>query len=48
MSETGRVECGMASGLDWWCMLLPGHSGHCVPRRDTNAGPVRPDEEPGT
>lgn len=46
-----RVECGMASGLDWWCMLRPGHSGHCIPRRDVpdraaSAGPVRPGEEP--
>ncbi|MFJ8934065.1 hypothetical protein ACIRLA_46620 [Streptomyces sp. NPDC102364] len=30
----GRVECGMSSDLGWWCRLMPGHSGGCVPRRD--------------
>jgi hypothetical protein len=30
----GRVECGMSSGQGWWCRLLPGHSGGCIPRRD--------------
>lgn len=28
----GRVECGLASGRDWWCLLAPNHSGVCVPR----------------
>jgi len=30
---TGRVECGVSKS-HFWCLLDPGHSGLCVPRKD--------------
>lgn len=32
------VECGLAGGQSWWCLLELGHSDRCVPRPGTAAG----------
>lgn len=40
------VECGLAGGQSWWCLLELGHSDRCVPRPGTAAG--QPDTQQQT
>ncbi|GGV36946.1 hypothetical protein GCM10010293_40550 [Streptomyces griseoflavus] len=39
LARADRYECGMASGLDWWCLLRPDHSLPHVPRRSPTPPP---------
>lgn len=47
-SGPSRVECSL-SVQAWWCLLEPGHSGGCIPRRVTATevkGPAEPAVDP--